>query len=67
MEQSLSLQANGNSATQKIPRILWNLMVVHYSFDKNPPLVLTPIQMHQVHTFPPYFPKITEYHAMKAY
>jgi hypothetical protein len=45
MEQSYSWEANSHSATQEIPRILWNPKV-HLS------------QMNPVRTFPLYFPKI---------
>jgi hypothetical protein len=38
MEQSLSWEANWFSASQEIPRILWNLKV-HYRIHKCPPPV----------------------------
>jgi hypothetical protein len=37
MHHSLSWEAKGGSATQKIPHILWNPKV-HYRFRNSPPL-----------------------------
>jgi hypothetical protein len=54
---SPSLEANSHSAGQEIPRLLWNPKF-YYCVHSIPPLVLTVSQMHPVHTFPPYFPKI---------
>jgi hypothetical protein len=56
MEQSPSSEANSHSASQEI-RLLWNPKM-HYGTHSSPPMVLTLIQMHPVHTFPPNFPKI---------
>jgi hypothetical protein len=70
-------EANSLSASQEIPRPLWNPKV-HYCVHNSPPLVPFLSQMHPVHSVPPCFRTIrldkvvpvlflTEYHAMKAY
>jgi hypothetical protein len=57
MEQSPSSEANSHSASQEIPRLLWNLKV-HYSLRNSPPFVPILSQMHAVRTFLPNFSKI---------
>jgi hypothetical protein len=44
------------SASQEIPRILWN-QNVYYRVHKSPPPVAIPCQMNQIHIPKPYFPK----------
>jgi hypothetical protein len=53
---SPSWEANSHSISQ-IPRLLWNPKV-RYHIHNSPPLVPIMSQMHPVHTFPTYFPKI---------
>jgi hypothetical protein len=57
MEQSPSREPNSHSSSQEIPCFLWNLKV-HYHIHKS--LLLVPVlsQMHPVHIFLSYFPKI---------
>ena len=54
MEQSPSWEANSFSASQEIPRILWNPMF-HYSIQKNAPAVRILSQINPVHTTSLYF------------
>jgi len=50
-------EVNTHSASQEIPRLLWNPKV-HYCVHKSPPLDTVLSQMHSVHTLSPYFPEI---------
>ena len=57
MEQSPSWEANWFSASQEIPRILWNARV-HYRSHKRPPTVPILSQLDPVHTLTSHFLKI---------
>jgi hypothetical protein len=50
-------EANSSSASQEIIRLLWN-PAFHYRVQNSTLRVPTLSQMHPVHTFPHYFPKI---------
>jgi len=54
MERSPSWEANRQSASQEIPRLLWK-PTVHYRVDNSPQLVPILSQILPVHTFPHYF------------
>ena len=64
-EQSPSWEANRFTASQEIPRILWNLKV-HYRIHNRPPPVPILRQLDPVHTPTSYFLKI-HYPLLRSY
>ena len=62
MEQSTSWEANWFSASQEIPRILWNPKV-HYRIHKSPPPVPVLKQINRVHVISSW-PVASEYTLM---
>jgi len=57
MEHSTSWEDSKSLSSQETPCPLWNPKV-HYRVHKSRPLDPNLSQMHPVHTFPPYLPKI---------
>jgi hypothetical protein len=58
MHVSPSWEANGRSASQEIPYLVWNTEV-HCRVYNIPPLAPNLNQINAVHTFPPYLSKIS--------
>jgi len=56
MQQRATVEANGSSDSQEVPRTVWNPNV-HYRGHKTVPIVPIPNNTNQVHTLPPYFLK----------
>jgi len=57
MYQNPPSEADSNSASQDIPRLLWNPKI-HCRVRKSPLLVPRLSQMNPINNFPLYFPKI---------
>jgi hypothetical protein len=57
MDQSPSAETIVHSASQEIPRLLWNTKV-HYRVHKSPSPIHTLSQVNPIHTPKPYFQKI---------
>jgi hypothetical protein len=61
MDQIPSWEANSHSASQEIPRSLWNTKV-HYRVNKSPPLFPILSQINPIHNFLSYFRRVINEH-----